>query len=429
MKPDRRPGGEASARHASGTARHRGRSAWRSVGLPAVRVVLISLAVLLVSATVLATVFVNQVSSTVTGNAVDISNGRVVERQIPPPRAAPAEFTGGFTLLMVGVDNSADQSAAYGARGSTLNDVNILLHLSEDHENAVVVSLPRDLVIPQPACTDADSGTVFAAVSALAINASFGRGGLGCVVDTVERLTGLTIPYAGVISFEGTVAMADAVGGVPICLTEAIDDPYTGLDLPAGVSVVSGQTALSYLRSRHGVGDGSDLARISSQQAYLSSLVRVLTSDATLTDLPKLSGLATTAATNLRLSESLASIPTMVSMALVLKEIDLDRLLFVQYPTLPNPANPAKLVPDPVLARLLFTTIQAGESFALAPESLGNSAALKPGTAVEGTPVVTAPNPAETPVPTPTTDPDPEVIEGLLGQTASQQTCSVAFGG
>ncbi|HSP51559.1 MAG TPA: LCP family protein [Cryobacterium sp.] len=436
MKPDRHPGRQASARHGSGMARHRRRSVWRSVGLPVARFALISLAVLLVSATVLGTVFVNQVSSRVADNAVDISNGRAADAQ-RRAMAGPQEFDGGFSMLVVGVDNAGDQSVAYGSRGSTLNDVNILLHVSEDQDSAVVISLPRDLVIPQPACTDADSGTVSAAASALPINASFGRGGLGCVVDTVERLTGLPIPYAGVISFEGTVAMADAVGGVPICLTEAIDDPYTGLDLPAGVSVVSGQEALSYLRSRHGVGDGSDLARISSQQAYLSSLMRVLTSDATLTDLPRLSGLATSAATNLRLSESLASVPTMVSMALVLREIDLDRLLFVQYPTLPDPANPARLVPDPLLAGRLFTTIDAGESFALPPESLGDSVEPTPGNAVEGSPVdLTAP-PAPTPAvppapaatPAPTTPPGPEVIEGLRGQTADQQTCSVAFGG
>lgn len=428
MKPDRQPGAQAPARHGSGTAQHRRRSLWRSVGLPVVRFTLISLAVLLVSATVLATVFVNQVSQRVTGNAVDLSNGRTDEEQV---RAAPAgvpEFDGGFTMLMVGVDNAGGQSAAYGSRGSTLNDVNILLHVADDQESAVVISLPRDLVIPQPACTDADTGTVSAATSALPINASFGRGGLGCAVDTVERLTGLPIPYAGAISFEGTVAMADAVGGVPICLTEAINDPYTGLDLPAGVSVVSGQTALSYLRSRHGVGDGSDLARISSQQAYLSSLVRVLDRDSTLTDLPKLSSLATTAATNLRLSESLAGIPTMVSMALVLKEIDLDRLLFVQYPALPNPADLAKLVPDPVLAGRLLAKIKAGDSFAFAPESLGDSVEPPPGSALEGAPVAEATLPAA-PAPTPTAGPSPEIIEGLRGQTASQETCSVAFGG
>ncbi|HSP75247.1 MAG TPA: LCP family protein [Cryobacterium sp.] len=399
-----------------------------------VRFALISLAVLVVSATVLATVFVNQVSSRVAENAVDISNGRASDEQ-RPALAGPQEFDGGFSMLMVGVDNASDQSAAYGSRGSTLNDVNILLHVSEDQDSAVVISLPRDLVIPQPACTDADSGAVSAAVSALPINASFGRGGLGCVVDTVERLTGLSIPYAGVISFEGTVAMADAVGGVPICLTEAVEDPYAGLNLPAGVSVVSGQSALSYLRSRHGVGDGSDLARISSQQAYLSSLVRVLTSDATLTDLPKLSGLARVAAANLRLSESLASVPTMVSMALVFTEIDLDRLLFVHYPTVPNPNNPAKLVPDPVLAGRLFTMIEAGQSFALAPESLGDGVAQKPGTGVEGGPVVRRATPAPVADPTanpradPTVDPGTEVLEGLRGQTADQQTCSVAFGG
>ena len=460
MKPDRQPGAQTVARPASGSARHRRRSFWRSRGLPLIRFTLIALVVLLVSGTVLASAFVNEFSARVAGNAVDISNGREAaggsggaagDGLIPGPALGPIdEFDGGFTVLMVGVDNASDQSAGYGSRGATLNDVNILLHVAEDQESAVVISLPRDLVIPQPACTDAESGAVSAAVSALPINASFGRGGLGCVVATVERLTGLSIPYAGVISFEGTVAMADAVGGVPICLTEAIDDPYTGLNLPAGVSVVSGETALAYLRSRHGVGDGSDLARISSQQAYLSSLVRVLTSDATLTDLPKLSGLATAAARNLRLSESLATVPTLVSMGLVLKEIDLDQLLFVQYPTLPNPANPAKLVPDPVLAGQLVDKLDADQTFTLAPESLGSSAALRPGSTgtatpapaptASGTPAPTlTPGASTTPTPAPvptgraTGDPgspgEPEVLEGLRGQTARQQTCSVAFGG
>ncbi|WP_166785585.1 LCP family protein [Cryobacterium cryoconiti] len=445
MKPDRQPGSLTVARPASGPARHRRRSRWRSRGLPVLRFALIALGVLLVSGTVLASVFVNEFSARVAGNAVDISNGRTAaagagaaaDGRIPAP-ALPSitAFDGGFTVLMVGVDNSSDQSAGYGSRGATLNDVNILLHVAEDQASAVVVSLPRDLVIPQPACTDADSGTVSAAVSAAPINASFGRGGLGCVVATVERLTGLSIPYAGLISFEGTVAMADAVGGVPICLTEAIDDPYTGLNLPAGVSVVAGETALSYLRSRHGVGDGSDLARISSQQAYLSSLVRVLTSGSTLTDLPKLSGLASATAVNLRLSESLATVPTLVSMGLVLTKIDPDQLLFVQYPTLPNPENPAKLVPDPALAGRLVQKLAADEEFTLAPESLGSSAALRPGGTAA--PVTAAPVPPATGTVEPENpreaagepgEPgEAEVLAGLRGQTASQQTCSVAFG-
>ena len=71
--------------------------------------------------------------------------------QAPEPAVGVQEFDGGFTVLMVGVDNAGDQSAAYGPRGSRLNDVNILLRVSEDQDSAVVVSLPRDLVIRHPA--------------------------------------------------------------------------------------------------------------------------------------------------------------------------------------------------------------------------------------------------------------------------------------
>ena len=78
--------------------------------------------------------------------------------------------------------------------------------------------------------------------------------------------------------------MADAVGGVPVCVNKAIDDPDSGLKLKKGITVVKGRTALAYLRSRHGVGDGSDLSRIASQQAYMSSLMRKMTSAGTLAD-------------------------------------------------------------------------------------------------------------------------------------------------
>ncbi|TXN27687.1 LytR family transcriptional regulator, partial [Lacisediminihabitans profunda] len=67
------------------------------------------------------------------------------------------------------------------------------------------------------------------------------------------------------------------------------------------------------------VGDGSDLGRISSQQVFLSSLVRTVKSDSTLTDFTKLFGLATAASKNMTLSKNLSNLNTMVSIALVLK--------------------------------------------------------------------------------------------------------------
>ena len=434
-----RPEGRADARRharAATLVRHRRRPSRSHTIRTLITAIAIALAVVLVSGASVAAIAVSQFATKVSANAVDISNGATDVPAIPQL----SSFEGGFNVLVVGVDNSLTQSAAYGDRTGTLNDVNILLHVSADHKSAVVVSIPRDLVVSQPACTDPVTGKVSKAVTSTAVNASFGRGGLGCVVSTVSALTGLAIPYAGLISFEGTVAMADAVGGVPICLNDAIKDPYTGLDLPAGTSVVSGTAALSYLRSRHGVGDGSDLSRISSQQAYMSSLMRVMKSSSTLTDVSKLSALATAAGTNLMLSTSLANIPTMVSMALALKDIDLNQLVFVQYPSATDPDNPAKLVPSTALAKKLFAAVTADRSFTLDANSLGDSAELDPTASPAATPAATpgatatpAPTPAATdaatssPAPTATDAGAPVEIAGLRGQTASQQTCSIAY--
>ena len=87
-----------------------------------------------------------------------------------------------------------------------------------------------------------------------------------------------------------------------------------------------------FLRSRHGVGDGSDLGRISSQQVFLSSLVRTVKSSDTLTDFTKMFNIATVVTQSMTLSNSLKNVNTMVAMAQVLKKLPLDRIMFVQYP-------------------------------------------------------------------------------------------------
>jgi LCP family protein required for cell wall assembly len=378
-------------------------------------VVAASLAVLLVSTVGVVGIAVWQLSSKITDNSIDIGSA---DAAAPPPNLGA--FENGFNILIVGADNDADQGLAYGERDATLNDVNILVHVSADHSNAVVVSIPRDLIVAHPECTNADTGEVFGAMSAAPMNEAMARGGLTCVVNTVEGLTGLDIPYAGLTSFNGVVQMSDAVGGVPICLTEAIDDPLADLSLPAGTSVVSGQTALGFLRSRHGVGDGSDLSRISSQQIYLASLMRTVQADGTLTDLSKLYALATAASKNIKLSTTLARTDTMVSMALALKDLDLERLVFVQYPgTTEDPDFPGKVVPTQDLADAMFAKIAADVPFSLTP-------------AVPAEEPVVADPPVEAPegtVPPEAVEAAPEAIDGLTGRTAGDESCAQAYSG
>ncbi|GAB3123875.1 LCP family protein [Glaciibacter psychrotolerans] len=409
------------------TARHQKiASSWHAQGIPVLKFVALALSVVLVSGAGIASIAFWKLSNAVAHNAVDISNGK--GGAVPPPPHI-GSFDGGFNILAVGADNAPGQAYEAERGDGTLNDVNILLHVAADHQSAVALSLPRDLVIPQPACVDAATGEEFSAVSAQPLNSAYSRGGLGCVVSTVEELTGLSIPYAATFTFAGTIAMSDAVGGVPICLNAAVKDDASGLDLPAGTSVVSGQQALSYLRARERIGDGSDLSRISSQQAYMSSLMRVMKSSKTLTDPAKVLGLATAASENVSLSTSLAHLSTMASMAITLKDLDLSRLVFVQYPSVEDPDNKNKIIPNDDLAVVLLAKIQTDQPFALGDGALGNEVILDPAAttidaatnpAPTGEPETVQPGAAPTPV-------APEIIGGLRGQTAAQQTCSVAY--
>ncbi|MCU1403698.1 MAG: LytR family transcriptional regulator [Glaciihabitans sp.] len=398
---------------------HRRRPTWHARLRPLIRFSAATVLIILASGGSVGAIYAASLTDRLANNAVDISNGGAAVVAAPP---GIGEFDGGFNVLAVGADNVDGQSEAFGERTGSLNDVNILLHVSADHQSAVVISLPRDLVIPGPACVDPKTQKNYPAVSAQMINTSFQRGGLGCVVATVSELTGLDIPYAGLFSFEGTVAMSDAVGGVPVCLISAINDPASGLDLPAGTSVVQGQQALAYLRARKEVGDGGDLGRISSQQAYMSSLMRVMKSSDTLSSPGKLIGLAEAATENVKLSTSLAPLTTMVSLALALKDLDLDQMTFVTYPTLPDPADPNRLVPDDNLAAQLMDRVTSDESFVLGAEALRGSVTTDPALEIPEIPLTDAEGTA-VPDDVATTTP---VIDGLQGQSASQQTCSVA---
>lgn len=384
----------------------------------AIRVLAIVTTVLTVSSLSIASIVAWQLTDRLQQRSVDIGNGA---RSSPAP---PAAFSGAFNVLMVGVDNSAAQSGFGSARQATLNDVNILVHVAADHRSGVVLSLPRDLVLDQPRCVDPTSRQVYPAVTAEPLNTAFARGGLGCVVATVQRQTELQIPYAALFTFQGTVAMADAIGGVTVCATKPINDPQSGLKLPAGRSVITGRTALAYLRTRHGVGDGSDLGRIGSQQAYMSSALRKMTSSATLTSPARLYALATAAAQNVTLSKSLADPGTIVTMMLAIKQVPLSRLALVQYPTQTDPQNVNKVVPDPELARVLLTRIRHSEAIPLGTSNLGISTAL---TRAKPRPTASAqPTTASSGTTAPSTDP---AIPGLKGQTADEQTCSVAATG
>lgn len=352
----------------------------------------------------------------------------------PPPPIGPIE--GPVNILLVGSD-SGGGNADYGRRGQELNDVTILLHISPVSGSATAVSFPRDMLVPIPSCPREDGNGSYNAMSLQKINVSLSYGGLRCTVMTVEQLTGLEIPYAAMIEFDGVIAMSSAVGGVDVCLASPLRDRFVGLELPAGVNTLEGWSALQFLRSRYGIGDGSDLNRISNQQVFLSALIRKVRSEEVLTNPLTLYSLATAASQNMDLSTSLSRADTMISIAAALRDIPLDRVVFTQYPTSYTP-DYVGVVPRVADAALLIDAI--ARDVPVEVQGVG-------GGAVGGEKVVETPKPSTTAPPKPSTTPAPEpepsstapseppptdevvsLPPTITGQPASEQSCSGGSG-
>ena len=247
------------------------------------------------------------------------------------PTDTPAGIDGPINMLIVGSDTRQDQGIDFGEVESELADVIMLLHISADRTNASVVSFPRDLLVPIPSCPDPEGGS-FGAMSRQMINSSIGYGGVACTHLTVQSLTGLEIPYVAMIDFKGVIEMSNAIGGVEVLIEKPLNDPYTGLDLQAGVNVLKGVDALAFLRARKGIGDGSDLNRISNQQLFLTSLFNKVKNEGVLNNPIYLYSLASAAARNMRLSESMSDLGTMFNLASALREIDPSQLSFLKIP-------------------------------------------------------------------------------------------------
>jgi LCP family protein required for cell wall assembly len=208
----------------------------------------------------------------------------------------------------------------------------MLLHISKDRKNAVVVSFPRDLLVSIPECPNPEGGT-FPAKNRQQINSSIGYGGVACTHLTVQEFTGLEIPFVAMIDFKGVIEMSNAVGGVEVVIDKPISDDWSGFYIEAGTHTLQGVEALAFLRTRHGIGDGSDLARISNQQLFLTSLFDKIKEDGTLNNPIRLYSLSSAAARNMKLSESMTDLATMVTLAGAMRDVDASKMVFTQVPT------------------------------------------------------------------------------------------------
>lgn len=199
--------------------------------------------------------------------------------------------TAGTNWLLVGSDSRAGLTAEQKAALSTgdasggRTDTIMLLH-KPGSGPSTLVSIPRDSYLDIPG-NGKDK-----------VNAAFAIGGPTLLVQTVELATGLRIQHYAEVGFGGFAGVVDAVGGVTMCLPEAIDDPLAGINLPAGCQQLTGAQALGYVRTRHTFAN-QDLTRITNQRAFLSALFSKATSPGTLLNPFKTLPLATRGAGSL----------------------------------------------------------------------------------------------------------------------------------
>lgn len=380
----------------------------------------VALAVVLVSGISVGAFVVSDLYGTATAGAVELEG-----QESAPPDIS--EYEGGFDLLLVGTDTCEEAYAKYfGDRCSgpdaegNLNDVNILLHVSEEPRRITAVSFPRDLMLPIPECTRED-GSVTSAMSRQPLNSAYMDGGLNCVAKTVEQLSGQDIEFAASVTFGGVIEITNSIGGVDVCLANPIKDEHTGLDMSAGTHTVKGLEALQFLRTRHGVGDGSDLGRIGNQQQYMSSLARKLISGEVLGNVPVMLKLAHTALSNLEASTSLTNPMTIVQVGLAVKDIPFEDIVFLQFPTLADPYDANKVVADTESAQAMWDAINANQQLQVTHENTANDGVVVQESEESETPEDTT---TETTEPTAPDEGVAELPDTIKGNSAAQQTCS-----
>ncbi|MGN8027192.1 LCP family protein [Microbacterium sp. 22242] len=412
-----------SRRPVAGHGQLRRSSAWSEL----LKMVGIAASIVLVAGIAVAGYVVYDLGQTFTANAVALDG----QESVPPDIGA---IKGGVNMLLVGSDACEPEFAAeFGdrcsdpANGGERNDTNIVLHISDSPRRVTVITFPRDLMIPIPSCVDSDGNNTSPA-SKQPLNESLGIGGpkngLACVARTITKLSGLDIQFAAKITWGGVMKITDAIGGVDVCVANGITDPDTGLNLKPGTHTLQGLWALQFLRTRHGVGNGSDLGRGSNQQVYMSSLARKMVSSEVLGNPGTLLKLAHTVMSNVTPSTTLTSPTLLVQIALAMKDVPLDQINFVNYPVLDDPDNPnVKVVPDNDSADQLWAALAANKAIQVAGQRSDAVVSATPSpTPTEGTPSDSA-SPSTEPTPDPSST-SVALPQNVSGQSAAQQTCS-----
>ncbi|MPZ27404.1 MAG: LytR family transcriptional regulator, partial [Micromonosporaceae bacterium] len=212
------------------------------------------------------------------------------------------ELEGPLNLLLLGVEERGE-----GARSDTI----IVLHIPASHDQAYLISVPRDTWVTVPGYWDMKVTEAF--------NAGFenggGRvGGAQLIASVLHSLTGLQFNGAAIVNFDGFEQIIDELGGIDFCVDTAATSEHLVLvdGEPMGVGqaqregrwdgqpiryeegcqLLEGWQALDYARQRKTLESGEgDYGRQRHQQQLLTAMADAAISRDVVTNLGKLDGL------------------------------------------------------------------------------------------------------------------------------------------
>jgi LCP family protein required for cell wall assembly len=243
---------------------------------------------------------------------------------------------GALNILFIGSDSRDLSTSEYGkGTGSARSDALMLVHFSQGNTRVEAVQIPRDTLLDLPACEDTGDRT-FAGGTNLMINSAL-EGGPGCSVRAVEALSNVRIDHFVQLDFEGFASMVDALGGVNVCLEKPMVDSYAKLNLPAGEQKIKGKDTLALARTRHAVGDGSDIGRLGHQQLVMSAIISRARSAQVLTRPDRLFRFLDALTSSITVDPDISSIPKLTKLAARANAVKDDNIRFI---TMPNAAAP-----------------------------------------------------------------------------------------
>ncbi|WP_345942564.1 LCP family protein [Streptomyces sp. SID486] len=293
-----------------------------------------------------------------------LGDDRPARAVVTPAATGPADAsplpTGSLNLLVLGSDSregAADRELGGGDGSGARSDTAMVVHIDAGRTKATVVSIPRDTLVTRPSCPLASGGTTAVAHGAM-FNSAYAVGGPVCAVKTVESLTGVRMDHYLEVDFSGFARLVDALGGLDVTTGQDIDDDKSHLHLKAGTHHLDGRQALALARTRHGIGDGSDLGRIGLQQALVKDLVEQLSGAGLLTDPARLYEVADAVTSGLTTDTGLDSLGELTSLGRSLRGLTADRVRTVTMPVVTAPSDPDRVIPEEPAAGRLWSSLR-----------------------------------------------------------------------